>query len=427
MIGLGEIGRGLAAAISRAGIPLSVYDIRGEATLPFRDSAQVCDNLDQIGRSSDVLVVAVLNDEQVLDVLDEHTGVARSLAAGSTVVIVSTVSLDTIRRLDDRLRTRGLGLVDCGVSGGASAAADGELVSMVGGDDARIDHVEPVIEAFSSKVVRMGPLGAGQRAKLARNLIQFGAWLAAFEGQRVAEASGIELGKLADVVKASDRRIGGVSALMFRPTTAPFAEGDDERLVEAMKSAAALARKDLSAAIKLGDELGMELPVAKLAADNADAIFGVGTPDSGQTAGTAPHSVGPAEGQGSQEGHHPPAADRSRGRQRMEDVYGFSADPDSSQGDFMAYTVDHLFGDVWSRPGLDLETRRMLTIGVLAAQGQHDLLRVQFDAALANGEMTETQIRELVIHLAHYAGWPLAAGANNAAEAAIAHRSKDAT
>lgn len=111
----------------------------------------------------------------------------------------------------------------------------------------------------------------------------------------------------------------------------------------------------------------------------------------------------------------------------MEDVYGFSADPDSSQGDFMAYTVDHLFGDVWSRPGLDLGTRRLLTIGVLAAQGQHDLLRVQFDAALSNGEMTETQIREIIIHLAHYAGWPLAAGANNAAEAAIAHRSKGAT
>jgi len=374
-----------------------------------------------------VLVVAVVNDEQVLRVLDDHTGAARSLAAGSTVVIVSTVSLDTIRRLDDQLRSRDVGLVDCGVSGGATAAAEGELVSMVGGDDTRIDHVRPVIDAFSSQVLRMGPLGAGQRAKLARNLIQFGAWLAAFEGQRLAEASGIELGKLAEVVKASDRRIGGVSALMFRATTAPFTEADDDRLVAAMKSAAALARKDLNAAIMLGNELGMELPVANLAAENADAIFGVGSPTAGQTAEPAPSATGPARDQGTPVGHQPPSPDRSRGTQRMEDVYGFSADPDSSQGDFMAYTVDHLFGDVWSRPGLDLATRRLLTIGVLAAQGQHDLLRVQFDAALSNGEMTEAQIREVIIHLAHYAGWPLAAGANNAAEAAIAHRSKGVT
>lgn len=427
MIGLGEIGRGLASAISRAGIPLSVYDVRSEAALPFRDSAQVCHDLDQIGRSSEVLVVAVVDDEQVLEVLDDRTGAARSLPAGSTVVVVSTISLQTIRRLDDRLRSRGVGLVDCGVSGGASAAADGQLVSMVGGDDARIDHVTPVIEAFSSQVVRMGPLGAGQRAKLARNLIQFGAWLAAFEGQSLAEASGIELAKLADVVKSSDRRIGGVSALMFRPTTAPFAEGDDERLVAAMRSAAALARKDLSAAIMLGEELGMDLPVARLAAENTDAIFGVGQPAAMQTAEPAPPPASPSDDQGGPAGHRPPSPDRSRGRQRMEDVYGFSADPDSSQGDFMAYTVDHLFGDVWSRPGLDVGTRRLLTIGVLAAQGQHDLLRVQFDAALSNGEMTESQLRELIIHLAHYAGWPLAAGANNAAEAAIAHRSKGAT
>ena len=118
----------------------------------------------------------------------------------------------------------------------------------------------------------------------------------------------------------------------------------------------------------------------------------------------------------------PPSADRERGRRRMSEVYGFDADPEAGPGDFMAYTVDHLFGDVWSRPGLDLATRRLLTIGALAALGLPDLLGVQFDAALANGEMDEAAVREVIIHLAHYVGWPLAAGANNAAEAAISRR-----
>ena len=69
----------------------------------------------------------------------------------------------------------------------------------------------------------------------------------------------------------------------------------------------------------------------------------------------------------------PPAPDRQRGMDRMQEVYGFNGDPDIGPGDFMAYTVDHLFGDVWYRPGLDLLARRLLAIGVLAAQGQPDL------------------------------------------------------
>ena len=122
----------------------------------------------------------------------------------------------------------------------------------------------------------------------------------------------------------------------------------------------------------------------------------------------------------------PPHPDRPAGQARMQDVYGFSADPDIGPGDFLAYTVDHLFGDVWCRPDLDVPSRRLLTIGVLAAQGQPDLIDIQFDAALANGEMTEDQVREVVIHLAHYVGWPLGAGVNNSAERVIARRRKQA-
>ncbi len=62
----------------------------------------------------------------------------------------------------------------------------------------------------------MGPLGAGLPAKLARNLVQYGSWLAAYEAQVLAEAAGIELAKLAQVIKASDAQIGGASTLMFR-------------------------------------------------------------------------------------------------------------------------------------------------------------------------------------------------------------------
>lgn len=106
----------------------------------------------------------------------------------------------------------------------------------------------------------------------------------------------------------------------------------------------------------------------------------------------------------------------------MKAVYNFSVDPGDVEGDFVAYTVDHLFGDVWTRPALDNFQRRLITIGVLAALGKTDLLDVQFQSALDNGELEEDQVREIVVHLAHYVGWPLATGVNEAAERVIARR-----
>jgi 4-carboxymuconolactone decarboxylase len=118
----------------------------------------------------------------------------------------------------------------------------------------------------------------------------------------------------------------------------------------------------------------------------------------------------------------PPRPDRKAGLEKMQEVYNFSVDPDAVEGDFVAYTVDHLFGDVWERPGLELLQRRLLTIGVLAALGQKELLDVQFQSALDNGELDEDQVREVVIHLTHYVGWPLATGVSEAAERVIARR-----
>jgi 3-hydroxyisobutyrate dehydrogenase len=111
---------------------------------------------------------------------------------------------------------------------------------------------------------------------LARNLITYGSWLAAYEGQQLAEAAGISLARLAEVVKASDVHIGGASRLMFRSTVAPFTEEDDDGLVGAMRAAASLAHKDLRAALDLADSLEVELPLADMTERRTDEIFGLG-------------------------------------------------------------------------------------------------------------------------------------------------------
>ena len=91
------------------------------------------------------------------------------------------------------------------------------------------------------------------------------------------------------------------------------------------------------------------------------------------------------------------------------------------QGDaeFFDLMVSQLFAEVWSRPGLALPARRLLVMGVLAAQHRYDTLRAQFARALATGELTAAQVREVVIHLIPYVGYPSSGELYRAGEDAI--------
>ncbi|HXW31778.1 MAG TPA: NAD-binding protein, partial [Acidimicrobiales bacterium] len=170
------------------------------------------------------------------------------------------------------------------------AAASGDLVCMVGGDPATIARARPVFDAIGSLTLEMGPFGSGLAAKLARNLVQYGSWLAAYEGQVLAEAAGVELAKLAQAIKVSDRHIGGASTLMFRTTVAPFGADDDAGLVAAMRAGSELAHKDLAAARELGRSLEVDLPLAEMAEARCDDVFGLGA------GATGPPSSDPGAG-----------------------------------------------------------------------------------------------------------------------------------
>jgi len=111
---------------------------------------------------------------------------------------------------------------------------------------------------------------------------------------------------------------------------------------------------------------------------------------------------------------------------KMQEVYGFSVDPATLPGGYAEMTVDHLFGAVWTREALGIRDRRLLTMGVLAAIGKSDLLEIQFNAALEREELTVEQVREIVVHLTHYIGWPLSTGLNQTAEQVIARHAKSA-
>jgi len=136
VIGLGDIGRGLASSLMGAGVPVAVCDVREEATAPFREGAHVAATPSALVARSDVVLVAVFNDEQVRAVLQGPDGVFAGAAPGTAVVIVSTIPTTTVLEMRGEGPARGVAVVDCGVSGGPDAAASCDLVCMIGGGSA---------------------------------------------------------------------------------------------------------------------------------------------------------------------------------------------------------------------------------------------------------------------------------------------------
>ncbi len=113
---------------------------------------------------------------------------------------------------------------------------------------------------------------------------------------------------------------------------------------------------------------------------------------------------------------------RERGKAMMREVYGW--DIGDVSGEFVELTVDHLFGRIWAEGTLSVRERRLLLIGMLVGEGLDDVVGLQIDCALGIGEITPDELRELVVFLAHYAGWPRAAKLNSQVEELIARHEK---
>jgi len=117
---------------------------------------------------------------------------------------------------------------------------------------------------------------------------------------------------------------------------------------------------------------------------------------------------------------------RAAGFEMMKQVYGW--DVSDGPGDFFSMTVEHLFGDVWTRDGLTLRERRLLLFGLLVGMNMYDVIGIQLEAALSLGEFEHDELREVVIFLTHYAGWPKGAKLNSQVEELIArHQQKNPT
>jgi len=272
-VGLGQIGGPMAARLTGWPGGLLVYDTRAEAMTPLVESgARAAASLAEVGASAAIISVMVRDDDQVRDVVAALTAGHRG-PASQVIAIHSTIGPATAAELAARYAGRGTEIADAPVSGGAIGAADGRLAVMFGGSREAYERCREPFSAWADLIMYLGPAGAGTAAKLARNLLHFVAFTAAAEAQRLAEAAGLDLRKLGRIVRHSDAVTGGPGAIMLRPTTAPL--DSDDPLREILEHVRALGDKDLSLALELGSQLGVDLPLAQYARTHFGAGLGL--------------------------------------------------------------------------------------------------------------------------------------------------------
>ncbi|MEV6280003.1 NAD(P)-dependent oxidoreductase [Nocardia sp. NPDC051832] len=295
-IGLGNMGAPMAERLLGWRGGLTVSDARAETMRKFADSgAATAFSGAQLAEQCQVISIAVVNDEQVRAVLTGPDGVLDTAKPGSVVAVHSTISDRTAEQLATECAAHSVEFVDAPISGGAPGAASGRLAVMVGGSDGAFQRIREPFGAFADLIVHAGPVGAGTRMKLARNLLHFIAFTATTEAQRLAEAAGLDITELGKVVRHSDAVTGGPGAIMLRDSTAPIEPGDF--WLPILQHVRDLGEKDLALALELGARLGTELPLAALALGQLGTGLGVGP-------GSAPSPTGIPANAGSQPTPH---------------------------------------------------------------------------------------------------------------------------
>jgi 4-carboxymuconolactone decarboxylase len=116
---------------------------------------------------------------------------------------------------------------------------------------------------------------------------------------------------------------------------------------------------------------------------------------------------------------------RKNGLAKMNEVYGWEM-PNVEGDEFFALTADHLFGTIWTRPGLSMRDKRIMTLTVVTALGIQDLAEIQANAALHNEELTVSELKEMALFLTHYLGFPLGSKLDGAVTKVAKQRKKAA-
>jgi 3-hydroxyisobutyrate dehydrogenase len=257
VMGLGQMGRGIAANLSRAGFLRAAWDpAPATRDFPFcrdisfaggREMSELCD----------VIVFVVPTSREIAANLEGPDGILAADKPGQVIVDLTTSYPARTLELARSARTSGRAYVDGGMTGGALGADAGTLTLMLGGEQQVLQRIRPALEAFAKKIFLVGPSGAGHTLKLIHNMVLHTTFLATSEGCRMAEDAGIDLASAIEVFNAGNAR-SFVSECRF-PNHILSGRFDGRSKVSNLA-------KDLAMAADYADEHGDRAPYTHLTA-----------------------------------------------------------------------------------------------------------------------------------------------------------------
>lgn len=197
-VGLGNMGLPMATHLIDAGFDVVGFDLDADRTAAFEEAGgDTAADIEAAVRDADVVITMVRTPEQVLSICD---GLFSEIPDGSLFVDMSTIGPETVSEVRERANDNDVRVLDAPVSGGVEGAKAGSLAIMVGGRADDFATAEPLFEAMGEGVVHVGESGAGQTAKLCNQLL-VGAQLASIaEAFRLADAAGLDLETLYEVL-----------------------------------------------------------------------------------------------------------------------------------------------------------------------------------------------------------------------------------
>ncbi len=205
VIGLGAMGRGMAASLRRAGYTVHVCDVRPEAAQAFAAEGGVaCNSPAELAAHCEVLVSVVVNAEQTEAVLFGEGGAAAAMKPGSLFIMCSTVDPNWSVALEARLAELGLLYLDAPISGGAAKAASGQMTMMTAGTPAAYAKAGGALDAMAAKVYRLGDrAGNGSKVKIINQLLAGVHIAAAAEAMALGLREGVAAADIYEVITHS--------------------------------------------------------------------------------------------------------------------------------------------------------------------------------------------------------------------------------
>lgn len=191
-VGLGNMGRPMAANLLRHRVDLIVHDLRPAAADDLREEGAVwAGDLQTLAGQVEVVVTSLPGPQQIQQVAFGESGLFSTLPSGSLWIDTSTNDPTLARRLASEAAARGCGFVDAPVTGGVIGARNATLKIMAGGEEADVERARPVLSAIAASVIHTGPAGTGSAMKLIVNFLGIAHTALAAEALSLGRASGL--------------------------------------------------------------------------------------------------------------------------------------------------------------------------------------------------------------------------------------------